>query len=62
MSYGIDGLRIADTSDGTNWMNDQILTREGASAPLAERAMYFDYSCSFGNYTGGHDVVGYRGG
>ena len=26
---------------------------------VAERAMYFDYSGSFGNCTGGHDVVGY---
>jgi uncharacterized repeat protein (TIGR01451 family) len=37
----------------------RVNSKDGSPTLLAERAMYFDYSGSFGNCTGGHDVVGY---
>jgi hypothetical protein len=37
----------------------RVTSKDGSSTLLAERAMYFDYSGSFGSCTGGHDVVGY---
>jgi len=37
----------------------RVTSKDGSPSLLAERAMYFDYTGSFGNCTGGHDVVGY---
>jgi hypothetical protein len=37
----------------------RVSSKDGSPSLLAERAMYFNYTGSFGNCTGGHDVVGY---
>ncbi|MDY6796391.1 MAG: DUF5719 family protein [Actinomycetota bacterium] len=37
----------------------RVTSKDGSACLLAERAIYFNYTGSFGSCTGGHDVVGY---